>query len=289
MDTPAVALLGAGQMGGALIRGWIKAIRRGGGLTLIVREPNFDPALEAELVAAGAEINPAAPGPVDVLVLAIKPQMFRAAAQDAKPFVGENTLILSIMAGVTIGSLSSVLQTQRVIRAMPNTPGQIGHGVTTYVAGPGCSRADKELAEALLEPLGAVETINDEHLMDVVTAVAGSGPAYVFLLAEVLAAAAENEGLPADVARRLAGRTVAGSGALLLESVESASALRKQVTSPGGTTQAALDVLQAADGLAPLLRRAVQAATHRSRDLGKEQAKDNDAPQRRPGQVVKES
>ena len=120
--------------------------------------------------------------------------------------------------------------------------------------------------------------------MDVVTSVSGSGPAYVFLLAEVLAAAAENEGLPADVARRLAGRTVAGAGALMLETAASASDLRKQVTSPGGTTQAALDVLQAPDGLALLLRRAVQAATHRSRELGRDSNGD-----RRPGAVVKET
>ncbi|MGE3867550.1 MAG: pyrroline-5-carboxylate reductase family protein, partial [Hyphomonadaceae bacterium] len=127
-----------------------------------------------------------------------------------------------------------------------------------------------ELAALLLEPLGAVEAIPTERLMDVVTAVSGSGPAYVFLLAEVLAAAAEKEGLDPDVARRLAGRTVAGAGALMLETGETAAALRKQVTSPGGTTQAALDVLQAPDGLMLVMRRAVQAAAQRSKELGKD-------------------
>jgi pyrroline-5-carboxylate reductase len=257
-------------MGGALIRGWIKAIRRGGGLTLTVREPNFDPALEQELIAAGADINPAEIGPVDVLVLAIKPQAFKAVVADAKPFIGENTLVLSIMAGITISALAQAFGTQKIIRAMPNTPGQIGQGVTAYVAGPGATAADRGLVEALLEPLGSVEPIPQERLMDVVTAVSGSGPAYVFLLAEVLAAAAENEGLDPETARRLAGRTVAGAGALMLETGANAATLRKQVTSPGGTTQAALDVLQSPDGLALLLRRAVQAAAHRSRELGRD-------------------
>jgi pyrroline-5-carboxylate reductase len=256
-------------MGRALIKGWINAIRRGGGLTLTVLEPNFDPELEQELIAAGADLNPPAQDRADVVVLAVKPQAFKDAAKDAKPFIGEDTLVLSIMAGVTIPALAETLGTQRVIRAMPNTPGQIGQGVTAYVAGPGCTEADKALAALLLEPLGAVEPIPTERMMDVVTAVSGSGPAYVFLLAEVLAAAAENEGLDADVAKRLAGRTVAGAGALMLETGEPAAQLRKQVTSPGGTTQAALDVLQAPDGLGMLLRRAVQAAAQRSRELGK--------------------
>ncbi|HWA21590.1 MAG TPA: pyrroline-5-carboxylate reductase [Caulobacterales bacterium] len=286
MDAPAVALLGAGQMGGALIRGWIKAIRRGGGLTLTVREPNFDPVLEAELAAAGAELNPPEPGPADVVVIAVKPQIFKTAAADAKPFIGPNTLVLSIMAGVTIGALTDILGTQRIIRAMPNTPGQIGQGITAYVAGAGATAADKELAALLLEPLGVVEPIPNERLMDVVTAVSGSGPAYVFLLAEVLAAAAENEGLDRETARRLAGRTVAGAGALMLETGADAATLRKQVTSPGGTTEAALDVLQTPDGLALLLRRAVQAATHRSRELGKEL---DGAGARRAGSVREET
>ncbi|MGE3302226.1 MAG: pyrroline-5-carboxylate reductase [Hyphomonadaceae bacterium] len=270
MDAPAVALVGAGQMGGALIKGWIKAIRRGGGLTLTVLEPNFDSALEAELIAAGAVLNPPEPGPADVVVLAVKPQVFKQAAKDVKPFIGPQTLVLSIMAGVTIAKVQDVLGAGRVIRAMPNTPGQIGQGITAYVAGPNCTKTDIELAALLLEPLGAVEAIPTERLMDVVTAVSGSGPAYVFLLAEVLAAAAEKEGLDPDVARRLAGRTVAGAGALMLETGETAAALRKQVTSPGGTTQAALDVLQAPDGLMLVMRRAVQAAAQRSKELGKD-------------------
>ena len=269
MEQPAVALVGAGQMGGALVRGWLAAIRRGGGLTLTVIEPNFDPALERELDAAGAVLNPKDEAAVDVVVLALKPQAFGEVAAGAKAFVGPRTLVLSVMAGVTMATISRALETERVIRAMPNTPGQIGQGITAYVASSACGADDRELAEQLLEPLGSVESIPNERLMDVVTAVSGSGPAYVFLLAEVLAAAAEAEGLDREIAGRLARQTVAGAGALMLQTGESPTALRKQVTSPGGTTEAALDVLQSGEGLGPVMRRAVSAATQRSRELGR--------------------
>lgn len=267
LDAPTIALVGAGAMGGALVRGWIEAVRKGGGLTLTVVEPNFDPDLERDLEAVGAVLNPPEPGPVDVLVLAVKPQAFASAAQSARKFVGPETRVLSIMAGVTMDALSRAFGAERIVRAMPNLPSRIGRGVTAYVASPACTAHDRQLVEQLLEPLGAVEPIAAERLMDVVTAVSGSGPAYVFLLAEVLAVAAEQEGLDKDTAMRLASRTVAGAGALMLETGDSPSTLRKQVMSPGGTTEAALDVLS--DGLAPLLRRAVAAAAQRSRDLGR--------------------
>ena len=282
MEQPAVALVGAGQMGGALVRGWLAAIRRGGGLTLTVVEPHFDPALERELDAAGAILNPSsgdAAGAIlnpssgdaaDVVVFAVKPQAFAEIAAAARRFIGPKTLVLSVMAGVTISVISRTLAAERVIRAMPNTPGQIGQGITAYVASSACTVADRELAAQLLEPLGYVESIPSERLMDVVTAVSGSGPAYVFLLAEVLAAAAEAEGLDREIASRLARQTVAGAGALMLQTGESATSLRKQVTSPGGTTQAALDVLQGAEGLGPVMRRAVAAAAQRSRELGRD-------------------
>ena len=269
MEQPAVALVGAGQMGGALVRGWLAAIRRGGGLTLTVIEPNFDAALERDLDAAGAVLNPKAEAAVDVVVLALKPQAFTDVAASAKAFIGPQTLVLSVMAGVTMSTIARALETERVIRAMPNTPGQIGQGITAYVTSSACSADDRELAEQLLEPLGSVEAIPSERLMDVVTAVSGSGPAYVFLLAEVLAAAAEAEGLDRDIASRLARQTVAGAGALMLQTGETPMALRKQVTSPGGTTEAALDVLQSGEGLGPVMRRAVAAATQRSRELGR--------------------
>jgi pyrroline-5-carboxylate reductase len=269
LDAPSVALVGAGAMGGALVRGWVEAVRRGGGLTLTVVEPNFDPKLETALEAVGAVLNPPTQGAVDIVVLAVKPQQFSAVAVSARAFVGPNTLVLSIMAGVTLATLAQEMGATRIIRAMPNLPGQIGQGVTAYVAASACTADDHRLAEQLLEPLGTVEPLAAERLMDVVTAVSGSGPAYVFLLAEVLAAAAEQEGLDKEVAARLAQRTVAGAGALLTESSAVPNVLRKQVTSPGGTTEAALDILMGVDGLGPLLRKAVGAATQRSRDLGK--------------------
>ncbi len=269
LEAPSIALVGAGAMGGALVRGWIEAVRKGGGLTLTVIEPKFDPVLQKELETVGAVLNPPDIGPVDVVVLAVKPQAFGAVAPQARPFVGPHTLVLSVMAGVTLSTLAREMGSERVIRSMPNTPGQIGQGVTAYVASSACSVEDRRMVEQLLEPLGSVEPIAAERLMDVVTAVSGSGPAYVFLLAEVLAVAAEQEGLDKEVAQRLAQRTVAGAGALMAQSGESASTLRKQVTSPGGTTEAALDVLGAANGLGPLLRRAVSAAAQRSRELGK--------------------
>lgn len=269
LDAPSIALVGAGAMGGALVRGWIEAVRKGGALTLNIVDPNFDPALEQELDAVGGVINPPNPGPVDIVVLAVKPQIFPSIVESVKPFVGGDTRIMSVMAGIPIETLSRELSVQRVVRCVPNTPARIGRGVTAYVASPACTPEDRQLVEQLLAPLGTVEPIAAERLMDVVTAVSGSGPAYVFLLAEVLAAAAEQEGLDRDTAMRIASQTVAGAGALMLETGEAPGALRKQVTSPGGTTEAALDVLGAGDGLGPLLRRAVGAAAARSRQLGK--------------------
>jgi len=269
LDAPSIALVGAGAMGGALVRGWIDAVRKGGGLTLTVVEPNFDPELQRQLESVGATLNPPDPGPVDIVVLAVKPQTFAAAAESMRRFIGPETRVLSVMAGIPMEALTRELGAQRVIRCVPNTPARIGRGVTAYVMSPACTPEDRALVEQLLAPLGAVEAIAAERLMDVVTAVSGSGPAYVFLLAEVLAAAAEQEGLDKETAMRLASCTVAGAGALMLETGEAPSALRKQVSSPGGTTEAALDILASADGLGPLLRRAVAAAAQRSRDLGK--------------------
>lgn len=269
LESPSIALVGAGAMGGALVRGWIEAVRKGGGLTLTVIEPNFDPVLEKELDAVGAVINPPQIGPVDVLVLAVKPQTYPSVIESVRKFIGDDTRVMSIMAGITIETLMRDLGAQRVVRCVPNTPARIGRGVTAYVASPACTAEDRQLIEQLLAPLGTVEPITAERLLDVVTAVSGSGPAYVFLLAEVLAAAAEQEGLDHDTALRLASRTVAGAGALMMETSDSPSTLRKQVSSPGGTTEAALDVLNTGDGLGPLLRRAVSAAADRSRQLGK--------------------
>ena len=264
-----ITFIGGGNMAAAIIGGLLQKGWRASQLRAVeISAPAREKLEQSFKVRTHSALDSEAAN-TDCLVLAVKPQTFPSVVESARTFVGENTRVLSIMAGVTMDTLSRDLAAPRVIRCVPNTPARIGRGVTAYVASPACTAEDRRLIEQLLEPLGAVEPIAAERLMDVVTAVSGSGPAYVFLLAEVLAAAAEQEGLDRDAAMRLASRTVAGAGALMLETADSPSTLRKQVSSPGGTTEAALDVLSAADGLAPLLRRAVSAAAARSRELGR--------------------
>jgi len=222
------------------------------------------------LVAKGVRLNPA---PRDVgnaatLVVALKPQMFRKAGPDLKPFAGPSTLVVSIMAGSTIASLHEVCGGS-VVRAMPNTPAAIGRGITVAVAANNVSAAQRAIADALLRATGTVEWVEDERLMDAVTAVSGSGPAYIFLLAEELARAGIAAGLPPALATKLARETVAGSGELLHRSALPSATLRQNVTSPGGTTAAALEVLMGPDGMQSLLTRAVAAATRRSKELAK--------------------
>jgi pyrroline-5-carboxylate reductase len=262
-----VALAGAGRMGGALLLGWLT-----GGLDagrIFVIEPH--PSDESNLVAKrGIRLNPAAReiGTVDTLVVAVKPQSFREAGASLKQVIGPSTLVVSIMAGMTIASIAEVCG-GAVVRAMPNTPAAIGRGITVAVAADNVSAEQRVVANALLRATGAVEWTDDEKLMDAVTAVSGSGPAYVFLLAEELARAGIEAGLPAELATRLARQTVAGSGELLQRSEMPAATLRQNVTSPGGTTAAALEVLMGSDGLQQLLTRAVAAATRRSKELAK--------------------
>jgi pyrroline-5-carboxylate reductase len=171
------------------------------------------------------------------------------------------------MAGRTLGFLEKHLPGAAIVRAMPNTPAAIGRGITVAVGNARVKPVARKLANGLLAATGAVEWVDDEALMDAVTAVSGSGPAYVFLLAEAMAAAGVAAGLPAALADKLARETVAGSGELLHRSADAASTLRQNVTSPGGTTAAALDVLMAGDGVPPLMRRAIAAATKRGKDL----------------------
>lgn len=262
-----IALAGAGKMGGALLLGWLTGGLEAG--RIIVIEPQ--PSDEVNLMARrGIRLNPPAQqiGTVDTLVVAVKPQSFREAGASLKPFIGPSTLVVSIMAGMTIASIAEVCG-GAVVRAMPNTPAAIGRGITVAVAADNVSTDQRVVANALLCATGAVEWTDDEKLMDAVTAVSGSGPAYVFLLAEELARAGIEAGLPAELATRLARQTVAGSGELLQRSEVAAATLRQNVTSPGGTTAAALDVLMGANGMQQLLTRAVAAATRRSKELAK--------------------
>jgi pyrroline-5-carboxylate reductase len=262
-----IVLAGAGKMGGAMLAGWLAQ-----GLdvaNVAVIEPHPSDEINA-LLAKGVRLNPAPQdvGSVATLVIALKPQMFREAGPGLKPFVGSSTLVVSIMAGITIASLSAVCG-GAAVRAMPNTPAAIGRGITVAVAAGNVSAAQRAVADALLRATGSVEWTDDETLMDAVTAVSGSGPAYVFLLAEELARAGVEAGLPAELATKLARETVAGSGELLHRSELSAATLRRNVSSPGGTTAAALEVLMGPDGMQSLLTHAVAAATRRSRELAK--------------------
>jgi len=263
----AIVLAGAGKMGGAMLSGWLA---QGLDATRIgVIEPYPSDEISA-LAAKGIRLNPSPKdiGAVATLVVALKPQMFREAGAMLKSFAGPTTLVVSIMAGTTIAALEEVCGGS-VVRAMPNTPAAIGRGITVAVAAKSVSPAQRALADALLRASGSVEWVDDENLMDAVTAVSGSGPAYVFLLAEELARAGVEAGLPPELATKLARETVAGSGELLHRSQAPSATLRQNVTSPGGTTAAALEVLMGPDGMQSLLTRAVAAATKRSKELAK--------------------
>jgi pyrroline-5-carboxylate reductase len=262
-----IVLAGAGKMGGAMLSGWLARGLDASNVAVIEPYPSDD--INA-LVAKGMRLNPTPQdiGTVATLVIALKPQMFREAGPALKPFVGSSTLVVSIMAGATIAAITQVCG-GAVVRAMPNTPAAIGRGITVAVAAGNVSAAQRAVADALLRATGSVEWTNDETLMDAVTAVSGSGPAYVFLLAEELTRAGVEAGLPLELATKLARETVAGSGELLYRSELDAATLRRNVSSPGGTTAAALDVLMGPDGMQSLLTRAVAAATKRSRELAK--------------------
>jgi pyrroline-5-carboxylate reductase len=261
----ALVLVGAGKMGGAMLDGWL-------GLKLpprkvVVIEPKPSKEIRA-LARRGVRINPKGKiGDVAALVIAVKPQVAGEAVPNLSHLVGAKTVVVSIMAGKNLSFLERALPRAAVVRAMPNTPAAIGRGITVAVPNARVGAAGRKLANELLAATGAVAWVDDEGLMDAVTAVSGSGPAYVFLLAEALARAGVAAGLPEPLARQLARATVAGSGELLHRSPLDPATLRANVTSPGGTTAAALDVLMAGDGLQPVLTRAVAAAARRGREL----------------------
>ncbi len=262
-----LVLVGAGKMGGAMLDGWLARGLDPNKVVIIEPQPSAE---MTALVAKGLRLNPKDPiGHASAVLIAVKPQVAPDVVPGLISLVGANTVVISIMAGRNLGFLEQALPNAAVIRTMPNTPAAIGRGITVAVPNARVSTKQRQLADALLAAAGEVAWIDDEALMDAVTAVSGSGPAYVFLLADALAQAGAAAGLPADLAARLARATVVGSGELLHRSEHDAATLRKNVTSPGGTTAAALDVLMASDGLAPLLTKAVAAATKRSRDLAK--------------------
>jgi pyrroline-5-carboxylate reductase len=265
MSIPSILLVGCGRMGSAMLAGW-----REQGLAASVA---VDPAPGAA-GSAGADLTvvpdagtiPAGFAPAAV-VFAVKPQNAAETLPLYRRFA-DKAVFLSIMAGRTIGGMRTLLGDEAaIVRAMPNTPAAVRQGVAVACPGTGVHTAQRALCERLLTAIGAVAWVDDEGQLDAVTAVSGSGPAYVFLLAELMEMAAREQGIPADLARLLARQTVSGSGALLAASQEDAAELRRAVTSPGGTTERALAVLMAADAWPGALRRAVDAATKRSREL----------------------
>jgi pyrroline-5-carboxylate reductase len=266
--TGPLLLIGAGKMGGALLEGWLKQ-----GLDptmvfvqdVVLSEPMRAFARDHGIVANDAPVLPAPPA---VIVIAVKPDVTESLLQDVEPMLGEGTVILSIAAGRTLEGLSRDLPgTVAVVRAMPNTPASVRRGVTVCIANANVTAGQKRECDALLGAVGEVVWVEDEALLDPVTAVSGSGPAYVFLLAECLEAAGIEAGLPHDLAKQLAQSTVAGAGELLGRSDLEPAELRKNVTSPKGTTAAALEVLMTDDALKNLMRRAVAAAAKRSSEL----------------------
>jgi pyrroline-5-carboxylate reductase len=262
---PPILLVGCGRMGSAMLAGWRE---RGLAPSVAVDPAPSTAALAGPdlTVVADAGAIPAAFKPAAV-VLAVKPQ---SAAEALPPHArfADGAVFLSIMAGRTIGGMRILLgEAAPIVRAMPNTPAAVRQGVTVACPGTGVTADHRALCHTLLEAIGAVAWVDDEGLLDPVTAVSGSGPAYVFLLAELMEQAALAQGIPADLARLLARQTVSGSGALLAASSEDAAALRKAVTSPAGTTERALQVLMAADAWPLAMQRAIDAATKRSREL----------------------
>ena len=267
MSAGIVVLVGCGQMGSAMLRGWLAG---GAAERFVVVEPAGVPAALAaspgvEACRAAGELPDG--GVPDAVVFAVKPQGINDIVPLYRRFARPQTVFMSIAAGTTIGGLSRHLGDAAIVRVMPNTPAAIGRAISVACANPRVSAAQRLLCDALLAAIGESAWVEDEGLLDAVTAVSGSGPAYVFLLIESLAAAGVKAGLPAELALHLARATVAGAGELARVSPETPARLRENVTSPGGTTRAALDVLMAKDGLAALMTRAVAAATARSSEL----------------------
>lgn len=260
-------LVGAGRMGGALATGWRANMRAAGIKSLDILDPSPNEAIQKLAEDRRIRIN-ARPREVDLVILAVKPQGFVAMAPSLAAWIQPSTLAISVMAGIQSEAIATRLGTSRVIRTMPNTPGAIGQGVTAYTASKACSEEDRAIAEGLLTPLGAVVGPMTETELESATAISGCGPAYLFLLAEVLEAAARASGLDKDTAAILARKTLTGAGALLDQGGDPAD-LRRAVTSPGGVTAAALDVLMAPGAMPDLFRKAVEAAIERNRQLAK--------------------
>lgn len=266
MANSKITIIGAGRMGQAMIGGWLKSGLRG---QIDILAPRPHGQVQDWADAGDVRVNPP-PAPAGVLFVAVKPQVFASVVDDLQDWIGPETLVVSVMAGVSIATLQAKLGTQNVARTMPNTPGLVGQGVTLLCL-PDTAAPEVELRlRELLSPLGAVEGPFSEAMLPVATAISGCGPAYGFLLAEVMAAAGVAHGLDAATAMRLARQTVIGSGALMAGADEDAATLRKNVTSPNGVTQAALEVLMQPDAMPSIFIEAIRAAVLRDEVLSKE-------------------
>jgi len=262
-----LVLVGAGKMGGAMAQGWLDAGLPAAALTIL--EPSPSPEIASLAAHRGVALNPPIAAAPDMLVLAVKPQSLEQLAPQIARLAGERTLLLSIVAGKTIANLLARLPEARaVVRAMPNTPAAIGRGVTGAFANPGVDGEQRRWCERLLSAVGVFFWLDDENAIDAVTAISGSGPAYVFAMTEALAAAAERLGLPVELSMSLARGTVEGAAELMRrESATSPATLRRNVTSPGGTTAAAVAVLEGPRGLNDLMARATAAARARAAEM----------------------
>ncbi len=264
IDQRGLVMLGCGKMGSAMLQGWLANGLSPSAVHII------DPAPSDWLRSTGVNLNGDLPEEPAVLMIAVKPQMMEEALPQVAGFGGGGTLILSVAAGTPIQAYQqSFGPGTRIVRSMPNTPAAVGKGITAIVGNAEASAADLDLAEAMLSAIGQVVRLATEAQIDAVTGISGSGPAYIFYMIDTLAAAARAEGLPEEMAMHLAKATVAGAGVLAEQSEETPEQLRINVTSPNGTTQAGLEVLMGENGLAPLMRRTVAAATARSRELRK--------------------
>ena len=264
-------LVGCGKMGGALARGWIAAGARADNIVAVEPAPDAAAAFPDGLCPAFVDSQDNAPAGFspDVIVFAVKPQVMEAVVPAYARYVDSGAVFLSIAAGTPIGFFEAHLSSASpIVRSMPNTPAAVGRGVTAAICNANVPPEGRVLCEALLGAVGEVVWVTDEAEIDAVTAVSGSGPAYVFHLVETMTAAGIAEGLSPDAASTLARATVSGAGELLHRSPEDAATLRRNVTSPGGTTAAALEVLMAQDGLGALMKKAIAAAARRSRELG---------------------
>jgi pyrroline-5-carboxylate reductase len=265
---PPLLLVGAGRMGGALLKGWLS--RKLGPVMVVEPKPSqtlrqWAKKKAIRLAASPLEVEAKK---ISACVVALKPQILKVQAPLLRPIAQSGALMISVAAGTHTNFLFQAWGPKtRIVRAMPNTPGAIGHGITGLFAAKGATRADRKQAEMLLSALGETLWVTDEDAIDTVTALSGSGPAYLFLMAEAMTEAGVAEGLSRAQAEKFARATVAGAGALLAAEKTSAAALREAVTSPGGTTEAALKILMADDGLISLMKRAIHAARKRAEAL----------------------